>query len=130
MQTKHTYSSFKKILPALIATLCMAAFMFFASLAYGVNALYNKNVIPTQAAAQSSAQVSVDPATIQQLQSTITLYQQREAQYQAELKKAADQLNAANQQNEQFRQLIMALQNAGVIQVTQDGRVLLGRGGG
>jgi chromosome segregation ATPase len=129
MQHKRTISPFKKILPALVATLCMTAFTVFATLAFGVNALANRNVSATQSAAQPVQQVSADQATIQQLQDTIAQYQQRETQYKQELQKAADQINQTNQQNQQFRQLIMALQNAGVIQITQDGRVTLGRGG-
>jgi septal ring factor EnvC (AmiA/AmiB activator) len=129
MQHKHTISPFKKILPALVATLCMTAFTVFATLAFGVNALVNRNVSATQSVAQPVTQVSADQASVQQLQDTIAQYQQREAQYQQELQKAADQINATSEQNQQFRQLITALQNAGVIQITQDGRVTLGRGG-
>jgi hypothetical protein len=139
MQHKTTLSTFKKIMPAMVATLCMTAFIVFAGLAFGVNALFNTNVLPTQAApgavSQASTdqvsvdQVSADQASVQSLQSTIAQYQQREAQYQQELQQAADQINTLNSQNQQYQQLIMALQNAGVIRITQDGRVMLGRGG-
>jgi chromosome segregation ATPase len=107
----------------------MTAFTVLATLAFGLNALYNRNVTVTRSAPQTSSAASADQATIQELQSTIAQYQQRETQYKQELQQAADKINETSQQNQQFRQLITALQNAGVIQITQDGRVLLGRGG-
>ena len=128
MQNRHNISPFKKILPALVAMLCMTVFIGFSLLGFGLNAVMNKNGSVPRAAAQFDSQASTSQASQQDMQSTIAQYQQREAQYKDELQKAADQINATNQQNQQYRQLFLALQNAGVIQITQDGRVTLGRG--
>jgi chromosome segregation ATPase len=123
VQNTHTTSPVKKTIPAVIATIIMSVFIGMTILALGLNALLSKNVTVVKAAPAAGSQVDASQATIQDLQATITQYQQREVQYQSELKKAADEINQANQQNQQFRQLILALQNAGVIQITQDGRV-------
>ena len=130
MQNTHATSPVKKTIPAVIATIIMSVFIGMAILALGLNALLSKNVTVAQAAPAAGSQVDASQATIQDLQATITQYQQREVQYQSELKKAADEIDQANQQNQQFRQLILALQNAGVIQITQDGRVRITGGSG
>ena len=97
-------------------------------LALGLNALFNSNVTPVQAAGPTDQSISADQATIDQLQSLIAQYQAREGQYQNELQQAADQLNQANTQLQQYQTLVTALEQAGVIQITGDGRVFIGRG--
>lgn len=129
MQKKPAVSLFKKTFPALVAMIVMTVFLGLATLAFGLNALFNQNISPVQAAAQPAPQTTSDQATLQDLQAQIAQYQARETQYQNELQQAADQLNQANQQNQQYQQLIGALQNAGLIQITQDGRVFIMRGG-
>ena len=130
MQKKPTVSPFRKTIPALIATICMTVFIGLAILAFGLNALLNKNGSVVQAASQTDPPVAVSQASIQDMQSTISEYQAREAQYQKELQQAADLLNQANQQNAQYQQLFQALQNAGVIQITPNGQVFISRGSG
>ena len=56
-------------------------------------------------------------------------------QYQAELADAVSKLNQANTQMQtlndqvaQYQQLVTVLQQRGVIRITSDGRVLIGRG--
>lgn len=130
MQISHAKSPTKKVIPAVIAGLSVSVFLVVAILALGLNALFNTNVTATKNADPPSSQMTSDQATIQQLQATISQYQSRETQYQNELQQAADQINQINQQNLQYQQLIQALQNAGIIQITQDGRVFVGPGGG
>ena len=123
--TKTNTNPTHKHLAAFAAALVMTALIAVAMLAFGVNALLNPNTVAAAQAAELPAGVSSDQATIDQLQSRITEYQQREAQYQEEIQGATDQVNQLSQQNQQYQALLNALQNAGVIQITSDGRVFI-----
>lgn len=127
MQNNRTVSPIKKTLPALVAALSMTIFIGLAILAFGLNALFNYKVSAVQAAVQSDSLVVVDQAIVQDLQTTISQYQARETQYQSEIQKAAGQIDQVRQQNQQYQQLIQGLQNAGVIQITNDGGVIISR---
>ena len=127
MQNKHAVSPINKTLPALVAALSMTVFIGLTVLAFGLNALFNKNASAAQTTDQPDFQVAADQVTIQDLQENISQYQERENQYLSELQQAADQIDEISQQNLQYKQLTQALQNAGVIQVTQDGQVLVSR---
>lgn len=130
MQHKQPVSQFRKTLPAIAAALGMSVFIGLAIVAFGLNALFNQNVSPVQAAAETGTNIAAIQTTNQDLQTTISQFQAREAQYQSELQQAADQINQLNQQNLQYQQLVQALQNAGVIQITSNGQVLVSRGTG
>lgn len=130
MHKKQPVSPLRKIFPALLATLGMTVFLGLAFFALGLNALFNLNVSVAKAAAQSNPQLNVNQVKLEDLQATISKYQDRETQYQKELQQAADQIDQINQQNLQYQQLIQSLQNAGVIQITQDGRVFITSGEG
>ena len=132
-------SHFRKTMPAYMAALGMTALIGLCVLAFGLNALLNRNTVPVQAAPEnsaasgSSAALQAIPAltgqeTPEQLRALIAQYQSRDTQFQTQLQQAADQINQLSQQNQQYQNLITALQNAGVIQITSDGRVLIGRG--
>src|SRR5512139_2604587 len=101
IKTKNTQTH--KHIVALAAALAMTVLIGVAMLAFGINALLNKNVVTTvQAAGLTSAdpaadQASTDKALIDQLQAQISEYQSRESQYQTELKDAADQINQLRQ---------------------------------
>ena len=124
-QTSHL----RKTFPAFAIALGMTFFLAICILAFGVNALLNRNTVPVQAAnaSASAPAAQADPASVQQLQSTIATYQSREAQYQTQLQQAADQINQLTQQNQQYQSLINYLQNVGVIRIGTDGRVYLNR---
>jgi uncharacterized protein YlxW (UPF0749 family) len=130
MQKNRTVSPIKKTVPAMVAALSMTIFIGLAILAFGLNALFNQKASVAQAQAQPETQVVTDQTTFQDMQTTILQYQARELQYQSELQQAADQINQVSQQNRQYQQLIQGLQNAGVIQITNDGNVLITRGAG
>jgi len=117
-------------MPAILAALAMTILVGAAILSLGFNALFNSNTVPVAAAASASqAQVaSPDAAQISQLQQTIKQYQTREQQYQTELSQAATELNQSQAQLGQYQNLVAALQNAGVIQIRSDGRVLITSG--
>ena len=122
MAPTNNRNNSKKHVPALIAAFAITAIVGVLMLGLGINALTNKNVITAQAASLTDS-INLDDATPEELKALITEYQSREAQYQQELNQAADQINQANGQIEQYQSFIMALQNAGVIQINRNGQV-------
>ena len=116
-------SHLHKTIPAFAAALGMTALIGLCLLAFGVNALLNRNTVPVQAAPLDSQPQAAPGATLQQLQEQVAAYQARETQYQSQLQQAADQINQLTQQNQQYQNLVNSLQDSGVIQITQDGRV-------
>ena len=119
-----TNSKKSKHVPALVAAFAITAILGTIMLGVGINAKLNKNVITAQAAVDTNS-IDLQSATPEELQALIAQYQQREVQYQTELTKAASQLDEANMKVSQYENLIMALQNAGVIQINRNGQVTL-----
>ena len=136
-----------KAFPALLFSLAITAIIAFAMFIVGGNALLNTNSLPllNSPAASGASNASVpssDPKLaaaeqhIADMQKLIDQYQARENQYQTELQQAAQKINDANAQLDQtnqqlqvFEQVIMALQQRGVIRITQDGHIQLLQGG-
>jgi TolA-binding protein len=109
----------KKQLPALIAALLITGFIALAMIVTSANALLNKN--GTQVSndpATASASTNIDQAQIDQLQARIKEYQQRESQYQQLLQQDKEQL-------QQYEQFVVAMQQAGLIQIRRDGTILI-----
>lgn len=83
-------------------------------------------IIGLEATTEAAAAATVAPAAIDgtaagqitQLQALIRQYQQREEQYQA-------QLGEATMQVQQLQQVLIALQERGVIQITSNGEIRL-----
>jgi hypothetical protein len=128
-----------KSLPAILFALGMTAVVAITMLAIGGNALVNTNTTPVTNSPNTSsvapASFSADSTQLSQLQQLVTQYQDREKQYQQELADAVQrlndantQLNDANTQLQQYQQLVQLLQQRGIIRITSDGQVLLGRG--
>jgi len=113
----------KKQFPALIAAFIVTGMIAFVMMVTGANALLNKKgtVVSNDPAVTSST--NIDQAQVEQLQARIQEYQQREVQYQ----KLLDQ---DQQQIQQFRQFMVAMQQAGLIQVRSDGTVVITARGG
>jgi hypothetical protein len=128
MAIPHKESKNKKNFVALLTAFGMTTLMGIIILVVGANALFFNKISPAQAAGQPNQASLADQATIQQLQDLVSQYQSREAQYKSELQQATDGLDKANQQLQQYQRLTQALVDAGVIQITPDGRVSLGRG--
>ena len=125
------YLKTHKQIPAIAAALGMTLIMGLAIFGMGVNALLNPNTQPVLASSGSaeSASTALTAAdSTQQVQELLAQYQAREQQYKTELQQAAAQLNLANQQLSQYQSLISGLENAGVIQINPDGRVLISGG--
>src|SRR5512143_2641168 len=136
------YSTFKddiggpmsKRFAALVAAVLSTACVGVLILAVGGAALLNPN---GTAAAESPAQAAAaagsgSQAQMQQLQSLVSQYQAREQQYQAREQQLQQQIQADNQQlqqaqqqMEQVRRLIFALQERGLISITQDGQITI-----
>jgi biotin-(acetyl-CoA carboxylase) ligase len=123
-----------KRLQGLIAATFITALVAVGTVGIGVNALSNPNTVAVSNSPAQAAQVSTaaapDPsaAQIEQMQKIINQYQSREQQYQTEIKSLSQKLSDANATADQARQVLDALQQRGIIQITQDGRIFL-RGG-
>jgi predicted Rossmann fold nucleotide-binding protein DprA/Smf involved in DNA uptake len=122
-----TNKHYMAYLAAFLITACMGASM----LLIGGSALFNRNGEPVENSASAAASTtqarSAEQAQVQQLQSLVNQYQARETQYQQELKTAADNLQQANAQLQQYQMLLMALQNRGLISINPDGSISVAR---
>jgi predicted Rossmann fold nucleotide-binding protein DprA/Smf involved in DNA uptake len=124
---------FMAVLIALLVTACVGASIF----AIGGAALVNKNGVtasnsPVQASNASAVNSSQQADQVAQLQSLVSQYQDHEQQYQQRDKQLQDQLAQANSQIQQDQQtmqqvqmLLSALQQRGLIRLTNDGRIVI-----
>ena len=142
-----------KQVPAIIAALVITAFTGLGIFAIGSNAFLYTNTVPIQnsqndmsastattTGSSAATQTAVDAATqaqLKQMQDLVAQYQAREKQYQSELADAAQKLKDATsqaqqdaQQVQQYQDILMQLQQRGVIRVTDDGQILIPRRGG
>ena len=134
-----------KAFPALLFALAITAFIAIAMFVIGGNALLNTNSVPVLNSPASAASNASVPSSdlklaaaehqIANMQNLINQYQTREQQYQTELQQAAQKINDANaqlaQDNQQlqvFQQVLVALQQRGIIRITQDGQIQLLQG--
>jgi CRP-like cAMP-binding protein len=127
-----------KKLAAFLAAALSTACIGVAILAIGGAALFNPN---GSAAAQSPSQAAISVSSssnnqtrVQQLQSLVAQYQAREQQYQAreqqyqqELGAASGQVRLAQQQMQEIRSLLNALQQQGLITITEEGQIVINR---
>ena len=116
----HKESSKKYVAPVLVA-FAITAFVGIGMFALGMNAFFGKDVQAAQAAVVTQAEL--DAATSDELKALVLEYQDREAQYLAELTQAAGQLDQANTQVSNYQSLLAQLEQAGVIQIDRNGRV-------
>ena len=123
-----------KRLQGLIAATLVTGIVAVGMVGIGVNAASNTNSVavsdsPNQTAQAAQAVVNAasdqTAAQIDQLQNLIKQYQSREQQYQTEIKSLSQKLNDANATADQARQVLQALQERGLIQITRDGRIFL-----
>jgi hypothetical protein len=113
----------KRILP-FVAAVVITGTLACGALAVGVAAATNPNGVrvsdsPSSASAPT-ANASLSPSgdQIAQWQALIQQYQDRERQYQ-------DQLVQAQTAIDNYQQILTALQQAGVLRITNDGRLLV-----
>jgi len=128
----------KKSLVASLIALLMTACVGTSIFVIGGAALLNKNGVPasnSQAQASEISNVSSSNQTqINQMQNLISQYQDREKQYQQREQQLQDQLAQANAQLQQdqqtiqqVRSLLGALQQNGLITISNDGRIFINR---
>ena len=123
-----------KRLQALIAATITTALIGFGVLVIGADAASNPNIVPVSNSPVEASTVSTGTASTQvqaeldQLQNLINQYQDREKQYQAELNTLSQKLSDANSQVDQLQQILVELQQRGVIRITRDGRIQLPQG--
>lgn len=112
----------KKQLPALLTALLMTGFITLVMVVTSANALFSQGA---PASANSATTSNLDQAQIQQLQARINEYAQREQQLQQQLQSSQTQLSQATNQAEQLQQVLMALEARGLIQIQNNGRILI-----
>jgi septal ring factor EnvC (AmiA/AmiB activator) len=139
---------FTAIIAALFITGVIASTMFIV----GGNALANKNTVPllnsqsqasttnttdVSAAAQTSAQAQAqaDAQTLANAQNEINQLQTSLSQYQDRLNQAIQQINTDNTQLAQYQaefqqvqNLLTQMQSMGLITITNNGQIFIGRG--
>ena len=120
-----------KRLQGLIAATFVTGIVALGMVGIGVNAASNPNSVVVSNSPAQTVQVSTNTATDQtsaqldQLQNLIKQYQSREQQYQTEIKSLSQKLSDANGTADQARQILQALQERGIIQITRDGQIFL-----
>lgn len=121
---------------ALLFAFLMTAVVGISIFAIGGAALLNRNGTPISNAPVQGSGVALSKSQqtdqINQLQELVSQYQDREQQYQQREKQLQNQLAQANAQVQQDQQLIQqvrallqALQQRGVISVSEDGQIFI-----
>lgn len=106
-----------KRLYAFFAALTITGIVALCMLAIGVSAAVNPNTVPIADSPSDPVSASASastPAQIDQMQSLIQQYQNREKQYQT-------QLNQMTTQLQQYQSLQQDLQRRGIIRINADG---------
>jgi uncharacterized protein YlxW (UPF0749 family) len=127
-----------KRLAAFLAAVLTTACIGVAILAIGGAALFNPNgTAVAQSASQAvsvSSSGSANQAQVQQLQALVDQYKARDQQYQAREQQYQQQLDSMNgqvqqaqQQMRDVRSLLLALQQRGLITITEDGQIIINR---
>jgi peptidoglycan hydrolase CwlO-like protein len=112
--------SIPAVLAALFITVCLAGGMF----AVGGQSLLGSVSAASEATATPAA-AQVTSTDVSQLQAQVAEYQAREVQYQAQLTEAASRIDTANQQIQQYQNVLAELQNSGLITLASDGTVTI-----
>jgi hypothetical protein len=119
----------RKQVIAFLFAFIITAVVALSMLVVGVNAASNPNGVavsnsPTTAPASiSSSTDASSQAQIAQLQSQLAQYQARDQQYQAALSSDNQQLAQASQEIQMIQQLLLYLQNHGLIQINSQGQI-------
>jgi uncharacterized protein YlxW (UPF0749 family) len=117
----------KKVVASLSAFI-ITAIVALSMLVVGVNAANNPNGVPVSnspTAATASVSTSADStqAQIAQLEAQLAQYQAREKQYATALNSDNQQLSQASQEMQMIQQLLVYLQNRGLIQINNQGQI-------
>lgn len=127
----------KRSISAILVGLLITACVGVSILGIGGAALFNKNGVPSasspaQVSSSSGANSPQQVSQSDQAQNLISQYQdheqqykQREQQLQAELAQANAQIQQDQQTIQQFQNLLSALEQRGLIRITNDGRIFI-----
>ena len=124
----------KKSIIAVFVSLLITVCVGLGIVAVGGAALFNKNgVTPSNSPSQTvNVSASAQNDQVAQLQSLVSQYQQHEQEYQQREQQLQNQLAQANTQIQsdqqtiqQARELLMALQQRGLIRITNDGQIFI-----
>ena len=120
----------RKQIMAILTALFITGILALAVGTVGVNAMLNNKGTavsnsPAQSAASNSAVSPSDKALIADLQNQIAVYQARDQQYQAALQSDNQQLAQVAQQVQTIQQLLVYLQNLGIIQIDNQGQIIV-----
>ena len=122
----------RKQIMAVFAALFITGIVAMAIATIGANAMLNKNgtVVSNSPvnSANASAPSSSTQATIADLQKQIAVYQAREQQYQAALQSDNQQLAQTSQEIQTIQQLLVYLQNNGLIRINSQGQIFVTNG--
>jgi septal ring factor EnvC (AmiA/AmiB activator) len=120
----------RKQVVAFLFAFLITAIVALSMLVIGVNAANNPNGVavsnsPASTVANVSSEASSSQAQIAQLQSQVAQYRAREQQYQAALSSDNQQLSQAAQEIQMIQQLLATLQNRGLIQINNQGQIIV-----
>ena len=120
----------RKQVVAFLSAFIITAIVALSMLVVGVNAASNPNGVtvsnsPITAAASSSTNADSTQIQIAQLQAQLAQYQARDQQYQAALSSDNQQLSQAAQEMQMVQQLLVYLQNRGLIQINNQGQIMV-----
>jgi uncharacterized protein YpmS len=120
----------RKQVIAFLFAFIITAIVALSMLVIGVNAANNPNGVvasnsPSSGSASVSTNTSSSQAQIAQLQSLVAQYQTREQQYQVALNSDNQQLSQASQEMQMVQQLLVYLQNHGLIQINNQGQITI-----
>jgi uncharacterized protein YlxW (UPF0749 family) len=124
----------RKQVIAFLSAFIITAIVALSMLVVGVNASTNPNGVAASnsPAAASPASVTTSNASSQaqiaQLQSLVAQYQARDQQYQTALNSDNQQLAQASQEMQMIQQLLIYLQNHGLIQIDSQGQISVNGG--
>jgi uncharacterized protein YlxW (UPF0749 family) len=118
----------RKQVVAFLSAFIITAIVALSMLVVGVNAAVNPNGVaasnsPMTAAASVSTSTDSTQAQIAQLQAQLAQYQARDQQYQAALASDNQQLSQAAQEMQMIKQLLVYLQNRGLIRINNQGQI-------
>ena len=119
----------RKQVVAFLSAFIITAIVALSMLVVGVNAASNPNGVAASNSPTTATAVGVSSSTdnsqaqIAQLQSLVAQYQARDQQYQAALSSDNQQLTQASQEMQMIQQLLLYLQNHGLIQINSQGQI-------
>ena len=119
----------RKQIMAVFAALFITGIVAMAIATIGANAMLNKKgtVVSNSPvnSANAAAPSSSTQATIADLQKQIAVYQARDQQYQTALQNDNQQLAQVSQEIQTIQQLLIYLQNQGLIRINSQGQIFV-----